>query len=117
MQEANSYELQDDFENHTSYKLMRYFNRLIVVLDSILWYHEGVLLVSSDRSQVSGLGSGSGLPYSELLEFHENDLGRVIRVTLGDAVKLIAPMNEEEHSEMIHRSVGSIANRERDEDT
>ena len=54
-----------------------------MVLDSISWYDEGVLFVSSDRSKVSETGSGSRLACSELSELHENDRGRVNSCQLG----------------------------------
>ena len=110
MQEASSYDFSDEFADRASYKLMPFFNRLFVVLDSIYWYEEGVLLVSSDRSKVSETESGSELSYSELPEFHENDHGRAVRVSLGDAIKVIRQMNEEEHAQMINQSTSSSTN-------
>ncbi|MCJ1316725.1 hypothetical protein MMC15_002046 [Xylographa vitiligo] len=112
LQEASSYRLQDDFDNHASYKLMHFFNRLFVVLDSIFWYEEGVLLISSDQSEVSDTESGWKLAFPELPKFHENDQGRVTRVSLGGAIKVIRQMNAEEHSQMINQSISSFANKD-----
>ncbi|MCJ1438654.1 hypothetical protein MMC27_008044 [Xylographa pallens] len=110
MQEASSYKFGDEFADHASYKLMQFFGGLFVVLDSIFWYEEGVLLVSSDRSKLSETGFGSGLSFSDLPEFHENDRGRVIRVSLRDAIMVMRQMNEEEHAQMINQSTSSSTN-------
>ncbi|MCJ1398852.1 hypothetical protein MMC11_002053 [Xylographa trunciseda] len=110
MQEASSYRLQDDFDNHESHELMHLLYKLFVVLDGIFWYDEGVLLVFSDKYNVPETASALELSHAELPEFHENDQGSVIRVNMVHAIKAIRQMNEEEHSEMVIRSSSNFIN-------
>ena len=77
----------DHHEYHAKYNSLSSFRKVFMIVDSLMWYKEGVLLVFSDKC--SSLDVEAATTGFDVPDFSASDKGRAVRISLEKAIRIV----------------------------
>ena len=79
------------YDYHTKYNFLSSFKKVFIIVDSLMWYREGVLLVTSDKS--SSFDIEAATTNFDIPEFSVGDQGRAVRISLEKALRCVTSIS------------------------
>jgi len=96
----------DMHHRHADYKMLPSFGQVFLVVDTLLWYEQGIWLVRSDQTaglDLDGIEGGASLPI-----FRKGDQGIAVCVKVEKAIAIIMGIQQSEEAKAVRSSVKAL---------